>query len=684
MAAYEYDEAGVMAAYFLITFLALVLVPLTISALLKRPDKTVSDGCQCTPCIEQRKIVQKQERGSILNPKLSRRTYFLVGGWSLFTFVCYRVSLLKVENKIYNPFEILGISSSLPDKEIKSHFKKLSRVYHPDKVKATANMTIEMIQERFVQITKAYKSLTDERIKENWQKYNNPDGPQTTSMGIALPKWIIEGKNNIWVLGVYGLLFGGALPALVGRWWFGNRQKTKDGIYAQSAAAFFKTLKEESGMEDVVGALGKAYQWELDASKFKSAAELDTLEKTITDKLGVKWTEVRRVAVDYDGKLYEARRRALVLLYAHLLRLEIKDTRLKKQQKEVLLQTPLLLNALLNVSIVRTWLMPTLTIIRLYAFLAQALPPNASDKMRFTQLPGITTEDVAKFAEKAKERSEKDGKVRDMSDLLFELEAKEDGRARDVRKAMEKWGRVEIVDAAFKVIGETVIAPSSIIYLLVKLRITPPGANKDIEPKDLSVDETKKLLQQNEKIDEKFLESRLDAEELLPAQAKEANSSAHAPYWPGVSPTLIDPQTLLVDCPRRRQIQPHCCPTHEDHRHPLRPPGAGPHERDYRSYKMQFQGPPNTGLFTWKVYIVSDTFVGEEAVREITLKMEDPPVVDDTPSEDEISEPDEDSLAGQMAAMKGQPVKKRKEESSDDESSTDDDKSSDSDSSDSD
>jgi translocation protein SEC63 len=58
-------------------------------------------------------------------------------------------------------------------------------------------------------------SLTDEKIKENWIKYNHPDGPQTTTMGIALPKWIVEGKNNIWVLGVYGLVFGGALPALV-------------------------------------------------------------------------------------------------------------------------------------------------------------------------------------------------------------------------------------------------------------------------------------------------------------------------------------------------------------------------------------------------------------------------------------------------------------------------------------
>lgn len=34
-------------------------------------------------------------------------------------------------------------------------------------------------------------------------------------MGIALPRWIVEAQNNIWVLGVYGLLFGVSLPMLV-------------------------------------------------------------------------------------------------------------------------------------------------------------------------------------------------------------------------------------------------------------------------------------------------------------------------------------------------------------------------------------------------------------------------------------------------------------------------------------
>ena len=53
---------------------------------------------------------------------------------------------------------------------------------------------------------------------------------------------------------------------------------------------------------------------------------------------------------------------------------------------------------------------------------------------------------------------------------------------------------------------------------------------------------------------------------------------------------------------------------------------------------------------------------------------------DEQDAEDEISEPEEDTLAGQMAAMRGGLVKKATVES-DDESSTDDDNAANSDSS---
>jgi translocation protein SEC63 len=129
-------------------------------------------------------------------------------------------------------------------------------------------------------------------------------------------------------------------------------------------------------------------------------------------------------------------------------------------------------------------------------------------------------------------------------------------------------------------------------------------------------------------------------------------------------------------------------------------------DRDHRSYKLQFQAPGGVGLFTWKVCLVSDSFVGEDICVDITVRLvsvlglviSDPDVsqlkidditalnADEQPAEDEISDPEEDSLAGQMAAMRGGPVKKARDydEESDDESSTDDDQGSASSNSDSD
>ena len=105
------------------------------------------------------------------------------------------------------------------------------------------------------------------------------------------------------------------------------------------------------------------------------------------------------------------------------------------------------------------------------------------------------------------------------------------------------------------VIGESIVTPSSIVYLLVKLRISPPGVK--VAKKELSVEETKRLAQATAKIDEQFLSTRQDGEDL---DASSMNGFAHAPYWPGVSssdtftrPILIsvynflDSQTFMVD-----------------------------------------------------------------------------------------------------------------------------------------
>lgn len=88
---------------------------------------------------------------------------------------------------------------------------------HPDKITLGPNETMEQVEDKFVELTKAYKSLTDEVIRENLAKYGNPDGPQQREDKIAIPQWIVEGKNSIWVLVAYGLLLGGGIPWIVVR-----------------------------------------------------------------------------------------------------------------------------------------------------------------------------------------------------------------------------------------------------------------------------------------------------------------------------------------------------------------------------------------------------------------------------------------------------------------------------------
>lgn len=63
----------------------------------------------------------------------------------------------------------------------------------------------------------SHRRLTDETTRRNFELYGHPDGKRDTSMGIALPKWIVESKNNAWVIGVYGLVFGILLPYFVVR-----------------------------------------------------------------------------------------------------------------------------------------------------------------------------------------------------------------------------------------------------------------------------------------------------------------------------------------------------------------------------------------------------------------------------------------------------------------------------------
>ena len=199
-------------------------------------------------------------------------------------------------------------------------------MYHPDKVVAdeSKNQTVEAINDYWVEVSKAFKALTDEEIRSNYIQYGHPDGKQSFSIGIALPKFIVSDGNGKYVLLVYGLLLGVLLPYVVGKWWYGTQRMTKEKVLLASASSLFKEYSEEITDGDIVNTLSCGEEFKDVFGGNKADAGLGKIEKSISSSSddaaeAVLTAQDRTKLENYEGP----RRKAAALLWAYLGRTQL-------------------------------------------------------------------------------------------------------------------------------------------------------------------------------------------------------------------------------------------------------------------------------------------------------------------------------------------------------------------------
>ena len=243
MTDYNYDD-GQFYPIFILVLAALFTLPATYSLL--RPSRDLEDTAprietdykpENADLIEGLKKKQKRRERKV------KRMLFSATGWAIMFWMAYLIIVTaRATPKLWDPYEVLGISRSADEKQIKSHYRKLSLTLHPDKVKldAALNQTLESVNEHWVEVTKAFKALTDEEVRNNYLQYGNPDGKQSFSMGIALPSFIVADGHGKYTLTFYLGLVGIFLPWLVGSWWYGTQKVTKDGVLVNSAGNLFR------------------------------------------------------------------------------------------------------------------------------------------------------------------------------------------------------------------------------------------------------------------------------------------------------------------------------------------------------------------------------------------------------------------------------------------------------------
>jgi translocation protein SEC63 len=201
---------------------------------------------------------------------------------------------------------------------------------HPDKAHEDPekNITIQSINDRWVDVTKAFKALTDEEIRNNFLQYGHPDGKQSFSIGIALPKWIVTEGAGKYVLLIYALALGVILPYTVGKWWYGTQRLTKEKVLVASAGKIFREYDNEQGESGVIGALSTGEEFNEVLAGHKADTGLSKLEQKVLSgdsDSSISQAMTKKERQKLDDLEDSQRRKVLTLLWAYLGRIELED-----------------------------------------------------------------------------------------------------------------------------------------------------------------------------------------------------------------------------------------------------------------------------------------------------------------------------------------------------------------------
>ncbi|KAJ2661732.1 secretory subunit [Coemansia sp. RSA 1199] len=633
---YTYDESGVTFFYYALTVLSLVVAPATVYMLFGKKNSDAGAKPK-TPKVRVRK---PKKKSATPNLKLG----LILAGWALIFLLSYKVKTTEVmEAKMWDPYEILGIDNGEKEETITRAYRKLSLKWHPDKVGKDMK---EKAGEMMAEINRAHKTLTNAEARENYEKYGNPDGMQTQSMGIALPKLLVEAHTSPFVLALYGLVFGFIMPFYVGRWWYNSTRYQKDRILNPTMSTFFKNIREHISQRNLIELLTAASEFAEDDLKYRPADEAAL--KALVEK-------IRRVSQIYANDMFSAPKKftgkdvwkANILLHAHFFRVKIDDGELADQQQQVVMTALTLVHrGLLQISTTHNWYTCSTLLMNISQMLVQGVYCYDAPLI---QLPGITWENQPQIF-KEKNLYSNHQLMRMTADeqrkALSLLSDKQFEEAIQVAKTIP---RLEIARVLLTVVGDKAITPASIVTLIVKVRIA--NAPNKIVPrgKGVAVADIEDISDEDTAAIENFVADFGKREK----ETKQTPPEAYCPYFAGrkdsqwwlsfanyQSGKLVVPPVRISDLVSERVVV------------------------------LQFQAPPQKETYRFHLSIKSDSYIGNDVMQEVQMTVVDRSTLPSEPAiVDDISEPEEDSIAAQMAQLRGQQAGARR---GDDDSSDED------------
>mmetsp|Transcript_55882 Transcript_55882/g.126069 ORF Transcript_55882/g.126069 Transcript_55882/m.126069 type:complete len:661 (-) Transcript_55882:238-2220(-) len=276
------------------------------------------------------------------------------------------------EIKRFDPFDILEVTPSANAAEIKKAYRKLSLVFHPDK-----NPDDPLAASRFIQITKAYNSLTDETAKKNYEKYGNPDGPQTTKVGIGLPRFLLEKENQLMILCIFFFILLFIVPMTFICYYQRTKNYAANGVMIETLQFLGYYINEGTRVKNCPELLA-------------ASAESRGMDTRPTDNTQMK--PIGQAVTEHKKRQFQLPIivKNQFLIWAHMQRLHhLMTPELRSDSDQLLKYSMKVTQAMIEIACMREWFFTAQAMIEFRRCLVQALDVKSSQLL---QIPHFTEE----------------------------------------------------------------------------------------------------------------------------------------------------------------------------------------------------------------------------------------------------------------------------------------------------
>ena len=238
----------------------------------KYQDTSKYRNCQCKSC--------KQRLNNLVAKKTNKKDFIFYIGLLSFLFLVFSIyykKIIETQNKIkvFDPYEILEVTSSATNQEIRKAYKKLAIKYHPDK-----NLNNLQAKAKFMLVTKAYEALTNEEAKKNYELYGNPDGRGSMRLSIGLPSaFILNKENHFKILIIFIIIVCIVIPYHFLQWFKRADSFDENGLLNITKQYFMKKTNPDSQMKDIPFILGSSieFRWIKDNNIERTKNEIEEL-----------------------------------------------------------------------------------------------------------------------------------------------------------------------------------------------------------------------------------------------------------------------------------------------------------------------------------------------------------------------------------------------------------------------